>query len=156
MPVHFHLQGWMPCNQAVNIPTSIQKPSQSLWLVIGEHECKEVLSAKSCLVRCNVSYEFLSSFLKGNLDMIDLLQAFFDQIVCHAISTQRCPAIVPVKLGCVLCLDEIWHCHNLGLSWLGSCMGLDRISTCPCWDITSVKDYYTSNRMSESLSLNID
>jgi hypothetical protein len=67
----------------------------------------EVLSAKSSLVRRNVSCDFLSSFLEENLDMNRLFQAFFDQIVWCAIGTQRHPASVPAKLGCILCLDEI-------------------------------------------------
>ncbi len=54
-----------------------------------------------------MSCDVLISFLKGNLDAIRLLQAFFDQIVWHAIGTQRHPASVPVKLGCVLCLNQI-------------------------------------------------
>jgi hypothetical protein len=42
-----------------------------------------------------------------NLDMIGLFQAFFDQIVWHAISAQRCPASTPIELGHILCLDLI-------------------------------------------------
>ncbi len=90
---------------------------------------REVLSAKSSLVGHNVTCNLLSSFLEGYLDMIGLFQAFFDYIVWHAIGTQRCPASIPVKLGRVLCLDKIWHRHDLHLSWLESHVGLDCIST---------------------------
>jgi hypothetical protein len=79
-----------------------------------------------------MSCDYLGSFLKGYLDMIRLFQAFFDQLVLHAIGTQRSPASVPVELGCLLCLNQIGHCHNL---WLVSCVGLDPVSTRPCWDI---------------------
>ncbi len=80
---------------------------------------------------CNL----LSSFLKGNLDTIGLFQAIFDQIVWHAIGTQRHPASIPVELGGILRLDQIQHCHNLDLSWLGLYVGLDCMSTKLCWDI---------------------
>ncbi len=36
----------------------------------------------------------------------------------------------------------------LGLSWLGSRVGLDCVSTRPCWDITSAKDYHNSDKHS--------
>jgi hypothetical protein len=45
-----------------------------------------------------VSCDFLGSYLEGNFDAIRLFQAIFDQIVWHAISIQRRPASVPVKL----------------------------------------------------------
>jgi hypothetical protein len=47
------------------------------------------------------------AFSQNNLDTNGLFQAFFDQIVWHAISTQRCPGSIPVELGCILCLDQI-------------------------------------------------
>jgi hypothetical protein len=86
---------------------SIQKLSQNHRLEIGERECEEVLSTKLSLVRCDMICNFLSSFLEGNLITIGPFQAFFDQIVWHAIGTQRRPASVSVKLGCVLCLNQI-------------------------------------------------
>jgi hypothetical protein len=52
---------------------------------------------------CNL----LSSFLEDNYDAIWLFQAFFDQIVWHAIGTQRRPSNIPVKLGHILQLDKI-------------------------------------------------
>jgi hypothetical protein len=54
-----------------------------------------------------VSHDFLGSFLEGDLDLIRLFQAFFDQLVWSAISTQRSPASVPVEVGCLLSLDQI-------------------------------------------------
>ncbi len=123
---------------------SIWESSQNLWIEIEEHECKEVLSSKLCLVRCDVSGNLFSSFLEGSLDTIKLFQAFFNQIVWYAISTQRRPASIPVELGCILHLDQIWHCHNLGLSWLVSQVDISCVSTRPCWHFTSAKNYYIS------------
>jgi hypothetical protein len=62
---------------------------------------------KPCLARRDVSCDFLSSFLKQNLDTIRLFQAFFNQIDWHAIGTKRRPASVPVKLGCILPPNQI-------------------------------------------------
>ncbi len=59
------------------------------------------------MVRRDVTCNLLSSFLERDLDMIGLFQAFFDQIVWHAIGTQRHPASIPVELGRILCLDQI-------------------------------------------------
>jgi hypothetical protein len=68
----------------------------------------KVLSAKLCLVRCNVTCDFLSSFLEGNLDTIGLFHALFDQIVWCSIGTQRHPVSIPVEMvGCILHLDQI-------------------------------------------------
>jgi hypothetical protein len=67
----------------------------------------EVLSTKLSLVGRDVTCNLLSSFLEGNLDTIKLFQAFFDQIVWHAISIQRHPASIPVELGPILHLDQI-------------------------------------------------
>ncbi len=60
-----------------------------------------------CLVRRNVSCDIFGFFLKEDLDSIRLFHAFFDQLVWHAIGTQRSPASVPVELGCLLSLDKI-------------------------------------------------
>jgi hypothetical protein len=54
-----------------------------------------------------MTYNLLSSFVEGNLDMIGLFQAFFDRIVWRAIGTQRCPLSIPVELGHILHLDQI-------------------------------------------------
>ncbi len=48
------------------------------------------------------------------LDTSRLFHAFFNKLVRHAISTKRSPASVPIELGCLLSLDEILHCQNLG------------------------------------------
>ncbi len=111
-------------------------------------------SAKLSLVRCNMTCNFLSYFNKGHLDMIGLFQAFIDQIVWHAIGTQRHPASIPVELGHILRLDQIWHCHNLGMSWLVSCMDLSCVSTRPRGISPQqrtdrpAKSYYNSDRCS--------
>jgi hypothetical protein len=55
----------------------------------------------------------LGSFLKRDLDSIELFQTLFDQFVWHAIGTQQRPLSIPVKLRRILCLDEIGHCCNL-------------------------------------------
>ncbi len=83
--------------------------------------------------------------LKGDLDLIGLLQTLPDQLVWRAIGTQRRPVSIPVKLGRILCLDKIWHHHNLNLCWLGSCMGLDCVSLLDHAGVsTSAKNYYNS------------
>ncbi len=46
-----------------------------------------------------------------------------------------------------MCLDKIWHHHNLGLSWLVTCVDLYRLSTRPCWNINLSKGlWYASKR----------
>jgi hypothetical protein len=104
--------GWTVLNHR---PSEHLKVKWNLWLEIVECEHDKVLRSKSCLVRRDVSRDFLGSFLEEDLDSIRVFQAFFDQLVWHAIGTQRSPASVPVKLGCLLSLDKIRHCHNLGL-----------------------------------------
>jgi hypothetical protein len=74
---------------------------------MGESVCKEVLSAKLSQVGGAMAYNLLSSFLVGDLGLTRLFQTFFNQIVWHAISTQRCPVSIPVKLGSILGLDKI-------------------------------------------------
>jgi hypothetical protein len=100
-----------PFSQTYIVKTLTHQAKQCRTIVLlsirRERECKEVLSSKSCLVRRGVSCDFLSSFLKRNLDRTRLFEALFDQIVWCAIGTQRRAASAPVKLGCVLCLDEI-------------------------------------------------
>jgi hypothetical protein len=54
-----------------------------------------------------MSCDILGPFLKGDLDWISLFHAFFDQLVWHAIGTQRSLGSVLVKLGCLLCLNKI-------------------------------------------------
>jgi hypothetical protein len=49
----------------------------------------------------------LDSFLEGDLDSIGLFLTLLDQIVWHAIGTQRRQASKPVKLGHILRLDKI-------------------------------------------------
>ncbi len=122
--------------------------SQNLCLEIREREHEEVLSTNQAWSGATKTCNFLSSFLKGNLDMIGLFQAFFDQIVWHAIGIQRHPASVQVKLAYILHLNWIRHGHNLGLSWLVSRVDLNPVSTRSCWDITSAKDYYNSDKCS--------
>ncbi len=53
-----------------------------------------------------MSCDTLGSSLEGDLDSIRLFHVFFDQIVWHAIGTQRSSARVPVELGCLLSLDK--------------------------------------------------
>jgi hypothetical protein len=47
------------------------------------------------------------SFVPFSIDSIRLFHAFFDQLVWHAVGTQRSPANVPVELGCCLSLDKV-------------------------------------------------
>ena len=123
----------------------IQKLSQNLWLEIKEHEREKVLRSKSCLVGRNVSCNILYSFLEGDFDTVRLFHAFFDQLVWHAIGTQRSPVSVPVKLGCLLIHDEIWHCQYLSClhTWvlIESLLDHSGIST-------SANGYYNSDRCS--------
>jgi hypothetical protein len=86
---------------------SIQESSQNILLEVGEHEHKEVVRSKLCLVRRDMSSNLFSFFLGGNLDMIRQFQAFFDQIIWCAIGTQRRSTSIPVELGHILCLDQI-------------------------------------------------
>ncbi len=78
-----------------------------------------------------MSCDILCSFLKGNLDIIRLFHASFDQLVWHAISTQRSSASVPVELGCRLSLDKVWYCQILSLCYAWILIA----STRPCWAI---------------------
>ncbi len=88
---------------------SIKNSSQNLWLEIGEREYREVLSSKSCLVRSNVSCNLLSSFLKGNLDLIRLFQAFFDQIVWYTIGVVSCThGTLDVCM-----VNKVCKCHSM-------------------------------------------
>ncbi len=61
---------------------------------------------------CNL----LSSFLKGNLDTIELFQAFFDQIVWHAVGTQRRPgALIRSDIVMILACLDLSHVWNLAV-----------------------------------------
>ncbi len=76
---------------------------------MGKRVGEEELSAKSSLVRRDMTCNLLCFFLEGYLDSIRLFQALFDKIVWCAIGPQRHPMSIPVKveLGRILCLDKI-------------------------------------------------
>ncbi len=98
---------------------------------------EEVLRAKSSLVKRDVTGNLLGSWvlgvlLEGDFNSIGLLQTLLDKLVWCAIGTQGRPASIPVKLGHILRLDKIWHCHNLYLSWFGSHVDLDCVSLLEC------------------------
>ncbi len=97
---------------------------------------------KSCLVGRDVSCNILCSFLKSDFDMMRLFHAFFDPFVWQAICTQRSLANVPVKLGCLLSLNEIQHHQDLGCLhvWVFIALLLDRAGLS-----TSAKSYYNSD-----------
>ncbi len=59
--------------------------SLNLQLEVRKRECREVLGSKLCLVGRDVSCDVLQIFFEGNLDSIKLFQAFFNQLVWHAI-----------------------------------------------------------------------
>ncbi len=62
-----------------------RESSEYLQLEVRKRECGEVLGSKPCLVGRDVSCDVLRSFFKGDLDSIRPFQAFFDQLVWHAI-----------------------------------------------------------------------
>ncbi len=55
--------------------------------------------------------------------------------------------VYQLNWGVFCALIRIWHCHDLGLSWLITCMDLYHVSTRPCWNINLSKGlWYASKR----------
>ncbi len=107
--------------------------------------CKEVLSAKSSLVKCNVACNLLGSFLEGNLDTIGLFQTLFNQIVWCAIGTQRHPKSNRLNWSvfCTLIRSDIvriFTCLDLDHMWVLIAYLLDCAGI-----LTSANKYYNSD-----------